>query len=258
MNCDLSILPLKPMDIKDDSDKKYHPHLPSIARNHGTCMLILGAVASGKTCLLVNLLLSKHFFRDAFEKVYVFSPTAEIDDSMRHMKEAFEVYSEYKDEILEKIIAQQKKYPKDKMPKIAIVADDSMGLLTKKFYSFISRYRHINSNVFLSIQNFRALNPIARTNANAICIMNGIYNDNELAKIDEEYGSIYKNTLLYCYRKYAKQRYSFLYLKLRKNPPEMYLNFTEKIKWNMLKKKAKQWNKTHLDSDTEDEDDDLE
>tara|TARA_B100000212_G_scaffold341836_1_gene326294 strand:+ start:1841 stop:1984 length:144 start_codon:yes stop_codon:yes gene_type:complete len=47
-------------------------------------------------------------------------------------------------------------------------------------------------------------------------------------------------------------------LKLRKNPPEMYLNFIEKIKWNLLKKKAKQWNKNNLDSDTEEEDDDLE
>ena len=43
-------------------------------------------------------------------------------------------------------------------------------------------------------------------------------------------------------------------MKLRKNPPEMYLNFTEPIKWNMLKKKAKEWNKHNMDSSDEEED----
>lgn len=253
--CDLSILPLKPMDIKDDSDKKFHPHLPSIARNRGTLMLILGAVASGKTCMLSNLFLNKAFFRGAFEEIYVFSPSIDLDDSCRHLREAFQCYSEYSDEKLEKIIEMQKKYPKEKMPKIAIVADDSSGMLTKKFYSFCTRYRHINANVFLSIQNFRQLSPVCRTNANAVVLLNGIVNDKELEKINEEYGSQYKNTLMYCYRKYAKKKYSFIYLKLRKNPAEMYYCFQEKIDWKKLIPTAKEWNKKHQDdfSDSESE-----
>ena len=52
-----------------------------------------------------------------------------------------------------------------------------------------------------------------------------------LDKIQEEWGGMYKNTLEPMYRKYASKQYSFLYLKLRKNPPEMFQNFQKKINW---------------------------
>jgi len=254
MSCnDLEILPLQPLEIKDNSDEKFHPHLPSIARNRGTLMLIIGAVASGKTCLLSNLFLSKHFFRGGFQQVYFFSPTVELDDSCRFLKEAFQCFTCYSDDLLNNIIDQQKRFTKDKMPKIAIVADDSSGMLSRRFNNFCTRYRHINSNVFLSIQNFRALSPICRTNANSVVLLNGIVNEKELEKIEEEYSPQYKNTLIYCYKKYAKKKYSFLYLKLRTSPSEMYQNFTRKINWKKEIKNAREWKKHHsLDSDESD------
>ena len=39
------------------------------------------------------------------------------------------------------------------------------------------------------------------------------------------------------YRKYAAKQYSFLYLKLRKNPAEMFQNFQRKINWKSVVKK---------------------
>ena len=58
--------------------------------------------------------------------------------------------------------------------------------------------------------------------------MNGINNENEWKKIEEEYGSMYKNNLARLYAEYAGDAYQFLYLKLRKNPPEVYQNFQKK------------------------------
>ena len=257
-NDELKILPLKPLELKDKSEKKYHPHLPSIARNHGTLMLIIGPCGSGKTALLANLLCNRSMFRNAFTQVNFWSPSCDVDDSCRFFRDCFNCYTEYKDETLKSIITQQMSYPKDEMPKIAIVADDSAGLLTKKFFNWITRYRHINSNVFLSIQNFKMLQPSARSNANAVILMNGIVNNKELEKIDEEYSAPYKNTLIYCYKKYAKEPSSILYLKNRKNPPEMYHNFTTKIDWKKHIKQARAFNKNKgYDTESESENEDF-
>lgn len=258
-NDDLKILPLKPLEIQDKSDQKFHPHLPSIARNHGTLCLIIGSCGSGKTCLLANILCNKAMFRNAFSKVVFWSPTVDVDDSCRFFRDCFDCYTEYKDEQLKAIISKQMSYPKKEMPRIAIVADDSGGCLSKNFFTWLTRYRHINSNVFLSIQNFKMLQPSARSNANAVILMNGIVNNKELEKIDEEYSASYKNTLMYCYKKFANKPYSFLYLKNRKNPPEMYQNFTTPIDWKKYIKQAKAFNKKKdFDSDSEDEQFDME
>ena len=40
---------------------------------------------------------------------------------------------------------------------------------------------------------------------------------------------MYKNNLARLYAEYAGDAYQFLYLKLRKNPPEVYQNFQKKI-----------------------------
>ena len=111
---DLTIQPIRPMEIKDK--RTYHPNLPSIARNRGSLMLLLGAQNSGKTTIINNMLLSKHFWggkESAFDNVYIFSPSIDLDDSCRFLREHFECYTEYKDEYLEDIKDRQKQYPKE-------------------------------------------------------------------------------------------------------------------------------------------------
>jgi hypothetical protein len=244
----LDIQPVRPMEIRDK--KQYHPHLPSIGNNRGSLLLLLGSQNSGKTTIVNNLLLSKNFWGgkdNAFDGgVFIFNPSVELDDSCRFLREHFECYTEYKDEYLEEIKNRQKQFPKDKMPKICIVADDSSGLLTNKFFHFLTRFRHFNATVILSIQAFKSLAPIARANANAVILMNGIVNFKELEKIDDEYGSQMKNTLMYMYSKFANKPYSFLYLKLRKNPAEAYQNFTKKINWKSLIKVARNYKITDV------------
>ena len=249
----LNILPVRPMEIKDK--KVYHQNLPSISNSRGTLMLLIGSQNSGKTTIINNLLLSKHFWggkQSAFDGgVFIFSPSCEIDDSCRFLRENFECYTEYKDEYLEEIKNRQKAFKKEDMPKICIVADDSSGLLSRKFFHFLTRFRHYNANVILSIQNFKSLMPIARSNANAVLLMNGIVNEKEMEKIEDEYSSQFKGTLKYCYKKFASKPYSFLYLKIRKNPPEMFQNFTKKIEWKKYIKIAK--STKNYDDDDEDD-----
>ena len=252
----LEVLPVVPVEA-DKSSRKIHEVLPQIDRNKGFLLLLLGSVNSGKSTILANCLCSKNFYggkESAFDGgVYVFSPSIELDDTMRFVREHFETYSEYKPEHLQMIKDRQMEYPKKKMPKVCIVADDAVGFLPRSFFTFCTKYRHINSNVILSVQNFRALLPTARSNANHVIIMNGMVNEKEWEKILEEYDSIYKGTLTYMYKTFAREPYSFLYLKLRKNPPEMYKNFQQKLDWKKYRKIAREY-KSLKDLESDDED----
>lgn len=256
LETDLQVLPVKPMDIKEE--RNINPILPQINRNSGFLLLLLGSVNSGKSTIIANLLLNRHMYggkESAFDGgVFVFSPSIELDDTMRYVREQFETYSEYKPEYLQLIKERQMDYEKKKMPKICIVADDAVGFLPRSFFSFCTKYRHINSNLILSVQNFRALMPTARSNANHIIIMQGCVNEKEWEKILEEYDSIFKGTLTYLYKTMCKEPYSFLYLKLRTNPAEMYKNFSEKIEWKKYRKVAREVKHIKdLESDDEDQ-----
>ena len=56
----LAILPIRPIEMKEK--RKFHPNLPSIARNNGSITLLIGSTASGKTTIINNLLLSKYMW----------------------------------------------------------------------------------------------------------------------------------------------------------------------------------------------------
>ena len=227
----LKVLPLKP--ILESSSKKYHPMLPSINRNRGFLGLLIGSTSCGKTTLLNNLLLNKNMWggkKNAFDQVHIFSPSINLDDSARFLREHFNTYEMYDDKILDNILEGQEEYPKEQMPKICIVIDDSIGMIGRnaKLNSFLSRYRHWNCNVLFSVQHFRSLDTIARANGTHIWVFN-LPNLREVEKMNEEYGGLYQDNFMDLYRQATKDKYNFLYLKTKQNPPEAFHNFDEKI-----------------------------
>lgn len=241
-NSNMKVVPIRPLEIKDDTD--YHPNLPKITRNNGSISLLLGPTSCGKTSVINWLLLNSNAWggkKSAFENVYIFSPSVECDDSCRFLREYFECYTEYKDEYLKAILDKQESFPKKERPKGMIVIDDSVGNSAMKrggtLQAFLSRYRHWNMNVIMSVQSFRALSTIARANATNILLFNGIYNSKEFEKIEEEFDDMYKCSLKKCYNTFAANKYDFLHLKLRENPPEMYKGFQQQINYNVYGKK---------------------
>tara|TARA_R110000822_G_scaffold35268_9_gene99514 strand:+ start:1051 stop:1806 length:756 start_codon:yes stop_codon:yes gene_type:complete len=228
-NKGIKILPLK--DCLIDDEMSYNPILPRITRNRGFNMIIMGATNCGKTCFINNLLLSKNCWggkKNAFEEVYFFSPSVNLDDSCRFIKEHFITFDEYKDEYLEEIMDKQKEKPNDEMDKILIVIDDAVGTISKNQASLInkfsSRYRHFNSNLMFSVQSWRALSSVIRVNAGYMAIFR-VPNIKELEKINEEVGGIFRDRLIAMYIDATREDYGFLYLNLRSNPPRAYKNF---------------------------------
>lgn len=259
MNKDLNVVPIRPLEMKDDAEK-YHPNLPKIFRNNGSISLLLGPTASGKTCTVNWLLLNSNAWggkTGAFENVYIFSPSIDCDDSCRFLREYFECYSEYKDHHLKSIMERQETFPKKDRPKGMIVIDDSVGNNAMKrggtLQAFLSRYRHWNMNVILAVQSFRALSTIARANATDVLIFNGIFNMKEWEKIEEEYGDMYMGSLRECYKRFAPNKYDFLTLKLRDNPPRMLQGFQHEIDYRRYAKglgaEELNWDKEQISDD---------
>ena len=118
---DLTIRPIRPVDVIESDD--YHPHLPSIKRNSGSLILLVGTTNSGKTTLINNLLLNSNFWgrkpksvSGAFSEVFMFSPSLYLDDSCRFLTEHFNCYTDYDqiDTVLNNIKTQQLSIPKEK------------------------------------------------------------------------------------------------------------------------------------------------
>tara|TARA_R110000824_G_scaffold65532_2_gene170580 strand:+ start:11392 stop:12228 length:837 start_codon:yes stop_codon:yes gene_type:complete len=230
----LEILPVRPLDT--GKEPVYHPHLPSIKRNAGSVTLLLGSTAAGKTTCLVNMIASKHFWggkNSAFDKIFVFSPSIRVDNTIRHLQSFCECYDDFKDQYLKDIQESQRMFPIKEMPKILIVIDDAVGLIARNslLNKFISRHRHYNCSIIMSVQHMKSISPVGRNCATNILLFNGIVNHKEWDNINEEWGSQYKNSLEPCYYRFANKKYSFLHLDIRKNPAKLYQNFTKEIKW---------------------------
>tara|TARA_R110002072_G_scaffold155457_2_gene305761 strand:+ start:7275 stop:8024 length:750 start_codon:yes stop_codon:yes gene_type:complete len=225
----IKILPLK--DCLVDKENGYNPILPRITRNRGFNLILMGATNCGKTCFINNLILSKDCWggkENAFDEIYFFSPSVNLDDSCRFIKEHFITFDEYKDEYLEEILEKQKEKDSEEMDKILIVIDDAVGTISKNTKSLInkfsSRYRHFNSNLIFSVQSWRSLSPVIRVNAGYMAIFR-VPNIKELEKINEEVGGIFRDRLITMYIDATNEDYGFLYLNLRANPPRAFKKF---------------------------------
>ena len=264
---DLTIYPVKSLDIADDS-KDLDPRLPEITRNHGSSILIIGTTGSGKSSVINNLLLNKNMWgrskkypRGRFDQVVIFSPSIYLDDTSRFLTECFDCYDIFDAKILEGLKESQLMLEKEKRNRLCMVVDDSVGLdvlKTKSAYTYYNtRYRHINANLITSVQNYKACNTIMRNNCNCVILMHGIYNITELQKISDELSDIYRGTLLYCYKKFCKEKYSFLTLYPRRMPAQMYSNFEDEIDFKKYQGIAKNFKIEDYESDADSDSEDI-
>lgn len=92
---------VKNMDPKDlcSHPEPYHPHLPK----HEFSMIVVAPKGSGKTNLLVNLLM--HHYKEFFHKILVCSPTIDNDPKWDLVKDTKHILKENKK--LNKILYQQ-------------------------------------------------------------------------------------------------------------------------------------------------------
>ena len=181
---------IKPINVKEfevkQSKYKHCGKLPVRS-------VILGPSGSGKTVLLANLILD--VYRGCFSRIYIFSPSIDVDYTWNPVKEYIEKEMKVKDskeepiffnhydpealtDIIEtqsKIIQYMKKQGSKKLHQILVIIDDFADSVeftrqSKLLHGLYTRGRHHMISTITSTHKFNAIHPIIRVNATELYV----------------------------------------------------------------------------------------
>lgn len=222
---------VKKVIVSDDElsrlQNKINDRIPYPLMNVSFSCLLLAQRQSGKTNLLVNLLLNG--YRGIFHNVFLFSPTVYTDQKWSAIKiDDEKKFEEYTDEYLQSIIdfqmmeANRKKFA-------LIIFDDCIGMFSRNSLvtSFITKARWYRISLIFSVQYTKSLSPIIRNNLTSIIILGNQIKKEELKKIEE----ILPENFDYYYKQLKHKdvsKYNFIYINWLNTPTTMF-NFNNKI-----------------------------
>ncbi len=247
-NDDLNITPIS---VKDFTCKQSeHPFMPKLPLRG----VILAPSGSGKTVLLSNLILK--MYRGCFERVYVFSPSVNVDQTWEAVKKYQEdimkvkesdaeklYFDHYNPEELEniidtqhKVILHMKKQKHSHLFSVLVIVDDfaddpTFSRHSKLLHSLFTRGRHNSISTIVSSQKFNAVAPIIRVNATFLVVYK-LRNTKDLETFLEEIsGMIGRKELIELNQMATKDPYSFLYINLvaPKLNDTFFITFSKKI-----------------------------
>ena len=198
--------------------------------------ILLAPSGGGKGVLLQNMILD--IYRDCFERVYIFSPSINVDHTWLPVKSYLDnkinlsedepslYYDTYDPESLENIITTQRKIVEhqktkrsNKLFSISIIVDDfaddpSFSRNSKLLHSLYVRGRHSQISTLVSTQKFAALSPLIRVNACSLYVFR-LRNYQDLNTfLDEVSAIVDRKVLLQMYKKATDLDFGFLFVKL--------------------------------------------
>ena len=206
---------------------------------------LVGGSGSGKSRCLVSLIL--HQYRRCFDRIFVFSPSVDIDMTWlpvkKYVSDVLKVdvskepcfFEHWDPADLEKIIDDQyriiefqKKQKHKKLLSILVVIDDhadnaqlvhnNNGILAKLFF----RGRHLGISTLVSSQKLKAISSAIRANLQFLFVWR-LRNYSELESLLEELSAIHdKKTLLSMYNQAVSQPYGFWNVILVNRPADMF------------------------------------
>ena len=242
---------VKPIKLKEfETKQSKYPMVGKLP----TRAILCGPSGAGKGVLLSNMILD--IYRDCFSRIYIFSPSINVDYTWKPVKEYIEkgmkvqhtdeepIYVDhYSAEDLDKIIHTQhkvidymKKEGRTKLFQILIIIDDfaddpNFVRSSKLLHSLYTRGRHNQISTITSTQKFNAISPIIRVNMTELYIFR-LRNIKDLEAFIEEVSAITdKKTLLEIYNLATEEPYSFLYVRLNAKSKQnmFYIRFDKNI-----------------------------
>ena len=199
-----------------------------------TRAIVCAPSGGGKTVLLSNLVLD--VYRGCFSRVYIFSPSIDIDYTwvpvkkyIAHDMKALETeeekfyFNEYDPDALEHIIETQhkitnymKKHNYKTLYQILIIIDDfaddpSFTRQSKLLHQLYVRGRHNSISTITSTQTYNVIAPIVRINATQLYIFR-LRNYKDLEAIVEELSAVAdkKNVVRYIPFSYIRTFFVFI------------------------------------------------
>jgi hypothetical protein len=230
---DLSIEP-----VPTSKDKIEQPELAKhedmFIPPRGSSVVISGKSGSGKSTLLARLITDGRFYGKSpekpngwFDKIFLFSPTANGDDVQRSLGiDPKYVFTDLEEapEMLEVILdTQQTKLDEgdgaDKVEQYAIIFDDVIGdtvfMNEKAFTRCFYQVRHVNCTTFICTQHFKRVPKVCRLQANFVFFFQG--SANEVEMVAEEFAppEYSKKEFMIMVNECTKENYSFLTINMK-------------------------------------------
>ena len=200
-----------PLGIEPIPTSKDSIEQPELAKHEdmfipplGSSVVISGKSGSGKSTLLANLIKDSRFYGPSdtkpngwFDKIFLFSPTANGDDIQKSLGiDKSHVFTDLDEapELLEVILnSQQKKLDgaegADTVEQFAIIFDDVIGDTTfmneRSFTRCFYQVRHVNCTTFICTQHFKRVPKVCRLQANFVFFFQGSASEVEI--VTEEF-----------------------------------------------------------------------
>lgn len=213
----------------------YGPPFPDLP----TSFLLAAPTASGKTMIILNLLLK--FYKDAFARIWFFSPSIKLDPQYAPLRKYLEHMSDQQKEptmfedldqpvlgkLLEeqRLITEQCRKRKIKPPQVCVVLDDLADrgdILTKRqggdkgswLISLATRGRHFGVTWIISSQVLNLVGTVIRKNVRCMCVWR-LRNHKEVQTLCEELSGIYDaQTVMELYNHATREPFSFMFVRL--------------------------------------------
>jgi hypothetical protein len=222
-------------EIKPHPTKEYRfkqsrfanvPELPMRA-------IVVAPSGGGKTTLLVSLILD--VYKNCFKRIYVFSPTAFLDDAWKPVQEFAEqhlrqeqpcLYDEFSESTIQAIIEKHHKitrFAKDQgrelFGALCIIDDyaDNPAIVrgSRSLHELFVRGRHAGLSCICSVQKYRVLHSIIRVNATDLFVFRLRSAMEQEAIVEENSAAYGKKITEKLLDKATEEPYSFLWLNLR-------------------------------------------
>lgn len=229
------------LSIKSIGTSKDKIEQPELAKDEkmfipplGSSVIISGKSGSGKSTLLNNLMTDGRFYgknKDKpngwFDRVFLFSPTANGDDIQKSLgipkKYVFTDLDEAP-RLLEIVLdSQQKKIDNadgaDKVQQYAVIFDDVIGNIkfmnSKAFTRCFYQVRHVNCTTFICTQHFKRVPKICRLQANFIFFFQG--SQSEVETISEEFAppKMNKRRFMQFVEEVTDEKFAFLTINMK-------------------------------------------
>ena len=211
---------------------KHVPQLP-------TRSIIVAPSGGGKTTLLVSLILD--IYRGCFARIYVFSPTALLDDAWKPVTEYAEKALMQEEPCLHdafaearllqifekhhKITALSKQQNRTRLFGGLVIVDDyadnqSVVRSSRALHELYVRGRHAGLSCLCSVQKYRVLHPIIRVNATDLIVFRLRSQAEQEAIVEENSAAYGRKVTAEILDTTTSEPYSFLWGNLRATQKE--------------------------------------
>ena len=187
---------VKPLSTKKSSLPQSDYMNKGIINKFPSMLLNVGRSGSGKSTVINYMMTTDKFLLNFFDKVYLFSPTAKLDDLAKHLKLKDEfLITNPTEERLEKILSKQESMIKSqgiekvgKSSKVLIIFDDIVSnqnfLKSSSMIKLATMGRHFLISSIINTQSYTKIPRAIRFQANALILFPSSQNEVKLLAED--------------------------------------------------------------------------